>query len=154
MIRLIAICIFLSSSCGSGINKNTNPLLQNIIAFELLAQDFYGGMIESKFMVIKNEKTLDTIYNLINEGKTPVLKMPVINFEQETVLALFLGEKNSGGYSIDVVQIKNVNDKFNIVYKITSPKAGEMVTSVMTQPYCIIKIPKTLKEIVFLQQKF
>ena len=154
MIRLIAICIFLSSSCGSGINKNTNPLLQNIIAFELLAQDFYGGMTESKFMVIKNEKTLDTIYNLINEGKTPVLKMPVINFEQETVLALFLGEKNSGGYSIDVEQIMNVNDKVNVAYKITSPKAGEMVISVMTQPYCIIKIPKTLKEIVFLQQKF
>ena len=153
MIRLVAICIFLFSSCGSGIKKNTKPLLQNTIAFETLAQDFYGGMTDSKFMVIKNEKTLDTIYNLINEGKIPVLKTPIINFEQEMVIALFLGEKNSGGYSIAVEQIMNVDDKVNVVYRITSPKAGEMVTSVMTQPYCIIKIPKTSKEIVFLQPK-
>jgi PrcB C-terminal len=153
MIRLVAICIFLSSSCGSGINKNTKPLLQNIIAFELLAQDFYGGMTDSKFIVIKDIKALNLVYNLINEGKTPELKTPSINFEQETVLALFLGEKNSGGYSINVEQIMNVIDKVNVVYKITSPKAGEMVTTVMTQPYCIVKIPKTSKEIVFLQPK-
>ncbi len=153
MIRLVAVCIFLFSSCGSGINKNTKSLGQNIIAFEKLAQDFYGGMTDSKFIVIKDVKSLHMVYNVINEGKTPELKTPIINFEQETVIALFLGEKNSGGYSIDVEQIKTIHDKVNVVYKITSPKAGEMVTSVMTQPYCIVKIPKTLKEIVFLQQK-
>jgi protease stability complex PrcB-like protein len=149
MIRLVAICIFLFSSCGSGINKNTKTLLQNTIAFEILAQDFYGGMVDSKFMVINDETSLNDIYNRISKDRTPKLDTPKINFNRETVIALFLGEKNSGGYSITVEQIMNLNDKVNVVYRITSPKAGEMVTSVMTQPYCIIKIPKTSKEIVF-----
>ncbi|MBN4085136.1 protease complex subunit PrcB family protein [Flavobacteriaceae bacterium AH-315-B10] len=155
MIRLfIAYIFFFSTSCGSGMNKKTNTLLQNTITFEILSQDFFGGITDSKFMIINNEKDLDLVYSSINKSRTPELEMPTIDFDKETVIALFLGEKNSGGYSIAVEQIINVNDKVNVVYRITSPKAGEMVTSVMTQPYCIIKIPKTSKEIVFLQPKF
>jgi len=155
MIRLfIAYIIFFSTSCSSGINKNNKPLQQSTVAFETLKQDVYGGMVASKFMIIKNEKDLDLVYSSINKSRTPELEMPTIDFDKETIIALFLGEKNSGGHSIAVEQIMNVNDKVNVVYRITSPKAGEMVTSVMTQPYCIIKIPKTSKEIVFLQQKF
>ena len=151
MIRLLATYIFILSSCSSSsnINKKPKPLHQNTIAFETLAQDFYGGMVDSKSIVINDETSLNNIYNLISKDRTPKLEIPEINFNKETVIALFLGEKNSGGYSINVEQIMNVKDKVNVVYKITSPKAGEMVTSVMTQPYCIVKIPKTLKEIVF-----
>ena len=48
----------------------------------------------------------------------------------------------------------NVNDKIIVTYKIESQKKGEMVTTVMTQPYCIIKIPKTLKEVEFQEIDF
>lgn len=151
MIRLFAIYIFLLSSCSSSstINKQTMIISQDTITFETLAEDFYGGMTDSKFIVIKEETTLNEIYKLINKSKLPGIKIPIINFEKETVLVLFLGEKSSGGYSIAVEHIISDNDKLNVGYKITSPKPGEMVTTVMTQPYCIIKIPKTLKEVVF-----
>ncbi len=62
---------------------------------------------------------------------------------------MFLGEKSSGGHSISVEQILDENEKVTVKYKVTLPKLGEMVTTVMTQPYCIIKIPITSKEIIF-----
>ena len=151
MIRLFVIYIFLLSSCSSSstINKQTMIISQDTITFETLAEDFYGGMTDSKFIVIKEETTLNEIYKLINKNKSPGIKIPIINFEKETVLVLFLGEKSSGGYSISVEQILDENEKVTVKYKVTLPKLGEMVTTVMTQPYCIIKIPKTLKEVVF-----
>ena len=151
MMRLFAIYIFLLSSCSSSstINKQTMIISQDTITFETLAEDFYGGMTDSKFIVIKEETTLNKIYKLINKSKSPGIKIPIINFEKETVLVLFLGEKSSGGYSIAVEQILDENEKVTVKYKVTLPKLGEMVTTVMTQPYCIIKIPKTLKEVVF-----
>ena len=151
MMRLFAIYIFLLSSCSSSstINKQTMIISQDTITFEILAEDFYGGMTHSKFIVIKDETTLNEIYKLINKSKSPGIKIPIINFEKETVLVLFLGEKSSGGYSIAVEQILDENEKVTVKYKVTLPKLGEMVTTVMTQPYCIIKIPKTLKEVVF-----
>ena len=124
------------------------------ITFEILAQNSNGGKTDSEFMVIKDKKALNEIYGLISKGRFPKLEIPLINFEQETVVALFLGEKTSGGYSISVEQIMNINDKVIVTYKIGFPKKGEMVTTVMTQPYCIIKMPKTLKEVEFKEVDF
>lgn len=151
MIRLFVIYIFLLSSCSSSstINKQTMIISQDTITFETLAEDFYGGMTDSKFIVIKEETTLNEIYKLINKSKSPGIKIPIINFEKETVLVLFLGEKSSGGHSISVEQILDENEKVTVKYKVTLPKLGEMVTTVMTQPYCIIKIPITSKEVIF-----
>jgi len=149
MIRFVAACFFLFISCSSGINKKSKSMTQEVIPFEIIAQDGFGGMTDSIFIAIKDENSLNEIYNLIGKGRMPELEAPAIDFEKETVIALFLGEKTSGGYSITVKQIENINDKVNVVYKVTSPKPGDMVTSVMTQPYCIIKMAKTSKELVF-----
>ena len=50
MIRLFVIYIFLLSSCSSSstINKQTMIISQDTITFETLAEDFYGGMTDSK----------------------------------------------------------------------------------------------------------
>jgi lysyl-tRNA synthetase class I len=149
MMRLVALYFILLFSCSTTINKSTNPLPQEIIPFETLAQDFYGGMADSNHLVIKDTESLVNIYELINKGRIPALDIPTINFNKETVIALFLGEKNSGGYSIAVEKIMSINGKVTVTYKITTPKPGNMVSSVMTQPFCIVKMPKSSNEIVF-----
>ncbi len=154
MIRLVVACIFLLSSCSSEINKKSRSISQDIIAFDIIAQDEFGGMTDSKFIVIKDEATFSEIFKLIGKGRLPELELPTIDFKKETVIALFLGEKASGGYSITVEQIVAINDKVNVAYKVASPKPGDMVTTVMTQPYCIIKMPKTSKEIVLMEIDF
>lgn len=157
MIRLLITYIFILSSCSSNsnVNKNAITLMQDTINFEILAQDFYGGITESKFIVIQDLKSFEELFHLLNKDKSPGLEIPEINFKHETVIALFLGEKNSGGYSITVYKVISSQDKITIDYKITVPDKEEMVTSVMTQPYCIIKISNPLiKDIVFIKVDF
>jgi PrcB C-terminal len=149
MIRFLASFMVLFLSCNVGRNKASKQLMQETIPFQILLQDTHGGYTESKFTVIVDNESLTEVYNLLNKSRSPKLKTPVINFEKEMVIALFLGEKNSGGYAITVEQVLNKNNKVSVFYKATSPKLGDMVTSVMTQPFTIIKMPKTEKEIVF-----
>jgi PrcB C-terminal len=148
MMRYLLLYTVLIWSCSS-YNKTSKPLLQETSSFQTIAQDFIGGLTNTKFMVINNQKALTEVYDLINKSRYPKLETPKIAFKKETVIALFLGEKNSGGYAIDVDQVLNKKDKISVIYKVISPKQGEMVTNVMTQPFTIIKIPKTKKEIVF-----
>jgi PrcB C-terminal len=154
MIRFLASFMVLFLSCSVGHNKASKQLMQETIPFQILLQDTYGGYTDSKFMVIEEDESLTEVFNLLNKSRSPKLIISVINFEKEMVIALFLGEKNSGGYAITVEQVLNKNNKVSIFYKETSPKLGDMVTSVMTQPYSIIKIPKTIKEIVFEKMDF
>ena len=149
MIHLFVSCMLLLSSCSAGHNKASKQLMQETIPFQILVQDTYGGYASSKFMVIENNNSLIEVFNLLNKSRSPDLEIPVINFEKESVIALFLGEKNSGGYAITIEQVLDKSNKVYVVYKVVSPGVGDMVTSVMTQPFSIIKIPKTNKEIVF-----
>ena len=143
MIRLIVISIFFFSCTSS---KN---LRQDTIPFQLIAQEVYGGKSDSSFEVIEDSNSLEEVYALLSKSISPSLEVPKINFDRQIVIALFLGEKTSGGHSIIVEYVANSKDSISVNYKIKTPNKGEAVTFAMTQPYCIIKIPKTSKKIIF-----
>jgi hypothetical protein len=70
-----------------------------------------------------------------------------IDFTQYTVLAIFGDVEGSGGYSIDLnVFEDNMKVYVEAVYKMP---LGSIVSMVITQPYLIVKIPRTDKSIQF-----
>lgn len=69
-----------------------------------------------------------------------------IDFSEYTVIAVFDEVKNSGGHSLNLV-IQETKDKFWVEVLRKSPDG--IATSVMTQPYYIIKVPKSELPIVF-----
>ncbi len=69
-----------------------------------------------------------------------------IDFSEYTVIAVFDEVKNSGGHSLNLV-IQETKDKFLVEVLRKSPDG--IATSVMTQPYYIVKVPKGELTIVF-----
>lgn len=49
-------------------------------------------------------------------------------------LTLSLGEKPTGGYSIKILEAKEIGDKIMVKYSIKTPTEGEMVTQAVTYP--------------------
>ena len=69
-----------------------------------------------------------------------------IDFQSFTVIAVFDQIYGNGGHSIDITNI--VEYETNIVVTVQSLQTGN-TSSVVTQPYHIVKIPITTKPIVF-----
>jgi hypothetical protein len=70
-----------------------------------------------------------------------------VDFTQYTVLAIFDEIRYSGEYSIDINVFEDNKTVFvNVIYK--APSGGPVIT-VITQPYIIVKIPKTTKQVKF-----
>lgn len=69
-----------------------------------------------------------------------------IDFTTHRVLAVFDEVKSTGGHSIEI-DLSETEE--NIIAKITSHSPDGMATSVMTQPYCIVKISNTSLPVVF-----
>ena len=59
--------------------------------------------------------------------------------------------RNSGGFSVEIIEAVKEGDTFLIKVKTECPKPMSMVTSVIIQPYHIVKINKTIKKIKFLE---
>lgn len=137
-----AILLFSCSSTkttetASKSEKNEAPL------YEVLSQSAYQGRDEKSFEVIGDKASLVKLYETIHDTE-----VPKIDFKKQRVVALFLGQRNSGGYEI---KIKNVEEKDNKIYvtvEEVGPKPGDMATMAITNPFVVAKINST-KEIVF-----
>jgi hypothetical protein len=74
-----------------------------------------------------------------------------IDFSKEMVIVCIDKVRNSGGFSIEIIEAVKEGDTFLIKVKKEGPKPMSMVTSVMIQPYHIVKIKKTNKKIKFIE---
>ena len=74
-----------------------------------------------------------------------------INFSKETIVVVVDKVRNTGGFSIEIIEVLTEANELLIKVKPTGPKAFEMVTMAVVQPYHIIKIKKTNKEIKFIE---
>jgi len=111
--------------------------------YEILTQQNNGGASIRFFEILSeaNEiKMLQGDENLKNKVKSG----DIIN---SNFVILNLGEKSSGGHSIGVEKVEETADKIIITVKETHPQEGEMTTSVMSNPYTVVKI-NSKKEIV------
>jgi serine kinase of HPr protein (carbohydrate metabolism regulator) len=72
------------------------------------------------------------------------------DFSKEIIIVCMDKVRNSGGFSVEIIEAVTESDTFLIKVKTKGPKPRDMVTSVMMQPYHIIKIKKTKKKIKFI----
>lgn len=68
----------------------------------------------------------------------------IIDFDQEMIVAVFAGEKPTGGYRIDIPAIEEdrARQQFTVRYRETRPPAGAMATQALTQPYHLVRLKK------------
>ena len=74
-----------------------------------------------------------------------------IDFSEETIVVCIDKVRNTGGYSVEIMEIVKEEGSFLVKVKTKGPKATDMVATAIMQPYHIVKINKTKKEIKFLE---
>ncbi|WP_197505861.1 protease complex subunit PrcB family protein [Urechidicola croceus] len=126
---------------------NDTTVMKNQMKIEVLAEGSHGGYETSKYIIIKEEKTLREVFTKVNMIRRPGFPIPKIDFENEMVIALFMGQKNNGGYGISVKNIVDTDDSIEIQIKEVEPEG--MTTMVICQPFYFCKIPKSDKNVVF-----
>ena len=139
-------------SCNSSKNMNTSMDKTNEytqVSFETLVEGQIGGYDEEQNRVINDHESLLEVYDYINRFRKPGFSIPTIDFSKETVIAVFIGEKTSGGYAVSIGSVKEVNEKVMVQIKEIKPGPKDMVTMAITQPFCFVKINRVGKEFVF-----
>ncbi len=127
---------------------NSSKKIYSDNSFENLYKAEIGGNSEFSFeLVHSNDQYLELI-NRLNLNDIEDEKLLDINFKENDILVTYLGERTTGGYSIE---IDEVYWRESILYVKTNeikPGKGDMVTMVITHPFCISLIPKADKVIL------
>jgi hypothetical protein len=104
----------------------------------------YDGPHEPIQRVAKTEAEWRSLWQLT--GNEPPVKLDP---EKEMGVGIFLGERFTGGYGVDVRSITEEDGNAVVEYEEYKPSSDMIVTQALTYPYKIQIFPKTDKNVIF-----
>ncbi|MGC8940382.1 MAG: protease complex subunit PrcB family protein [Candidatus Bathyarchaeia archaeon] len=103
------------------------------------------GSEEAGYHIIQNAEDWAKICKKVFP---PDVAPPEINFSNTTVIAVFMGEKPTAGFAIEVKEITDTF--FRVVVKVAWIQyVGKGVAQVFTSPFHVIKVEKINKPVTF-----
>ena len=134
--------VLLFFACNS-MKKSPDNKSEKIDLFTTLYSSNYNGRDTASNLIIKNQADLNALFASVNSEE-----QPKVDFSNNQVVALFLGLKNSGGYSIAIDRVEEEAGKLIVYKKVENPKAGENATMALTNPL-VIAVIHSKKELIF-----
>jgi hypothetical protein len=95
--------------------------------------------------VIRNQDEWNAFWKRHSSTDTNSMLAPIIDFSREMVVGIFLGEKSTGGYEVEMVRAERRDSSLYFYYREESPPVGAIVTQALTQPFHLVKITKDQK---------
>jgi hypothetical protein len=79
--------------------------------------------------------------------------VPKIDFTKSMAIALFLGQKPSGGYGVAIESVRVVNGDIQVAVRRMSPPPGAPVTMALTSPYHVVVVARHDGQVKLLDAK-
>jgi hypothetical protein len=109
------------------------------------------GLKKENIIISSKEEWKSFLLKIDTTNKVSETFENAIDFSRDMIIVCIDKVRNTGGFSIEVIDIVNEGDTFLVKVKSTGPKPMDMVTSAIMQPYHIVKISTTSKEINFIE---
>jgi len=131
------VVVFILISCGAKKTTDSKGL------YEVLTQQSDGGGNIKFFEILTEPNEIAMLQS------DPLLKdkMKQGDINNSNYVILNMGQKNTGGYSIDVEKVEETDSNIIITVKENNPAPDVMLMQVITYPYTVIKV-NSKKEII------
>jgi hypothetical protein len=113
---------------------------------------FNAAQEAPKRVVVKDQKGWEEVWTGMEGNVNPKPETPKVDFDSRMVIAVFMGTRKSGGYSVKITSIEQ-NGKVTVKVKESSPPPDAIVTMALTSPYHVVVVPKSDKPVEFINEK-
>ena len=151
ILSILLICVG-SFSCSN--NELEEPTGNELEPIQIAQGNLHGNGTESLYkqnIVITNKSQWDDLKNAVDKANktTNTFLETEIDFTTYQIIAVFEEIKGNGGWSIDIFKITETSN--SIIVFVKNIKKGDD-TCVMAQPFHIIKISVSTKNIKFVRE--
>ena len=128
-------------------NDATQVPFKNVASGYLTGNGAEG--IEEGGMVINSQENWDALRAKMNSVNNAISEQS-IDFNKMTVLAYFDQVRGSGGYTVDFATVSQIGTSVQVIVQKVDSEGNDI--EIMTQPYSIVQIEKTVNTVVFINQ--
>ena len=122
--------------------KPKQTIIDENDVYQVVYKSQIGGKKQKSNLIIKNYEDFNALISELNIGEEEFEKLLSIDLEKYDLLVSFLGEKTTGGYDIDVENVKFSPISSEVILKEMVPDKNAMVTMAFTSPYIFVTLPK------------
>ena len=134
--RCVASLVLLLASCTAC------AALAVTVPFSTLAKGLASGVDQPAQIVVRSQNDWAALWSRHMGTRTAPPPPPSVDFSRDMVVALFMGERPTGGYAIEVTRIERTDAGLSIRYRATRPDPADMHAQALTQPFHLIKLPR------------
>lgn len=102
-------------------------------------------MTERKNYRVQDRQQLAAVWAFAYGAEAPPL--PSIDFDRHEVLAVFDGQQPTGGYAVMVSKVVDEPDARAVTVTHLAPGEGCVTTQALTNPFQIVRVPRSEKDI-------
>jgi hypothetical protein len=108
-----------------------------------------SGIVSERLEVIRDQAEFTELWLIHANVFSPAPDQPEINFDQDMLVAAFLGERVTGGFSIAITEVQEREDSLLVRVRITLPGRNCLVAQAFSQPHQLVTVPRSEKMVVF-----
>jgi PrcB C-terminal len=141
---LALIGMFVLASCSS---ESTGWIEK--LPHETVLEGTHSAISEKRELKINNNDEYQKLMADVYKDLDQMPRIPEVDFNKYSVIAVFIGTRSSGGYTVSVDMV-TVSDK-GLNAGITETKPGKtcIVSDALTSPFVIVKFPKNDRKASF-----
>jgi hypothetical protein len=113
------------------------------LVFEIVARGQQAvGFERADYQLLRTPAELAAAWTAAHASSLTQPPQPSVDFARETMLAVFMGTRSSGGYGLDVAGVTFEGGDLFVDLVEIRPEPGSMVTQALTSPWMVVRIPR------------
>jgi hypothetical protein len=121
------------------------------VQFSTLDKGLTSGVREPTQVVIRTRDDWAALWGRHMQIQ-PAPQAPPVDFSRDMVVALFMGERPTGGHRIEITRVERTDSGLSVRYRSQAPDSGTMVSQALTQPFHLITIARDEAPVVFVAE--
>ena len=110
------------------------------VTFQTVEKGIYSGVKGRLQVVIREQSEWQNLWRRHASIKANQTPPPAIDFGDQIVVAVFLGDKPTGGYETAVISAERNNGALTVSFSEKEPRPGAITTQAFTQPFHIVRV--------------
>lgn len=98
------------------------------------------GSETAEYQIIQNSSSLLNVWNRAYGNQLSVPPLPNVDFNKETIIAVFMGQKSTGGYALKLENIQIDGNELFLDLSQIVPGADAITTMAFTHPWILVKV--------------
>jgi hypothetical protein len=122
-------------------------VLQIRVPFTTIAQGHQSGIERRREVIVRTPGEWQALWT----EHQPDAQPPRVDFSKAMVIGVFLGFRNTAGYSAAITSIERAGEEIVVTWKESTPGPQDITSQVLTFPHHIVRSDRQDGRIVFKQ---